>query len=313
MAMTTFYRFLVLMTGTLAVFAWASTAGAVSTDVVLNLEGNPTCSSLGPNNEILTIKITSPGDSGLVEGPPLDGEDPQIDFNQKIIYSIDPSNAVEWRVIPTDDPDFGPARNLAVNYVILKGKGAKGGGTVYHYGSMPGSAGDGGLVLFPNTDDEGIVINALSFCYGLSDESGTTPPTPPPPVVEDRGNCSDLTATNSTSLDGTTFVSTSCPPPGTGGPGERIIVSFDPNSDDFKMEFCTCNLEGKDENQGTFEQCDPTATQTFDQAASPDVCTNGKGFVRRVPISILGVEDPDSFLCFAATGSRDCFFHFSDK
>jgi len=279
---------------------------------VLNLEGNPTCSSLGPNSEILEIKISGPDDSGdtvEVVGPPLE-DDPPAPV-QRITYRINTNNAVSWDVIPNDPLDPFFARGLAVNYVILKGKGQKGGGTVYHYGAAPGSGGDSGLVLFPDPlqPDQGPSINALSFCYGLSGEGPGPSPTP---TVTDLGNCADLTdptQPDKFTLDGTTFNIDSCPQPGT-NPGERIIVSFDPNKDNFGLHFCTCNLEGGAQ-QGKFEKCDANATQTVNVPQGPDACPNGQGFVERVPINILGVEDPGSFLCFAVTGDRSCYFHDS--
>lgn len=297
--MITSYRLPALAAGLIAASVWGTSANAASTDVVLNLEGNPTCSSLGPNGIIQDIKVSGPGSSGVAE---------DVTTGQSITYDINNNNAMEWNVVT----------GVAVNYVILKGKGGNGGGTVYHYG-VSGSAGDSVLVIFPDSPDDvdGSTINAVSFCYGLSDTLPPPPqPTPPPPVV-DMMDCESLTGT--TTLDGTKFEFDSCPEPVidpvTGEPtgeSERIIVSFNPSEKNFGLTLCTCNL-GRDGGDGTFGKCNPDADVQPGQPPGPDACPNGLagGNVQRVPIEILGVEDPASFLCFAAGGGRSCFFHDS--
>jgi hypothetical protein len=241
--------------------AWAALAllqdvGATSTDVVLNLEGNPTCSSLGPNKDIVEVRDNDPPNKGgqtTVFGP--DG--------QEVTYKVadDGKGIAQW------------SSTVSVNYVILKGRH---GARVFHFGS-------GGISSDTDEESRGY-LRAVSFCYGLGDGNGGGTPS-----LSELPKCDDL--------DGTDIM---CPMDSS---EKRVIISLDPNAPNFGLndfKFCTC---GDDK----FKICDPNA-DTNDPDRQP--CPNG-GALERVPIDILGVEDPDSFFCYSIGGIRQCFYHAS--
>lgn len=178
---------------------------ATQTDVVLNLEGNPTCSSLAINT-ILDVKDTAPP---LVGTKILTGPD-----GQKISYTVGGSGTAitTWQVIspPTSSPLLRP-----VNLVILKAQGAAG-ARVFHFGSV-------GVTSDVNEQGTGRLAQ-VSFCYGLSQLAGTQQP---------LANCSDLLAGGG--LDETGI---SCPIDSTQA---RVLISLDPGSTNWNVKLCTCN------------------------------------------------------------------------
>jgi hypothetical protein len=295
--MKTLTRFSAMGASALVACAWFTAAGATGAQAVFNLEGEPTCKSLSPDDDTLEIEVFHP-DAGTASDKHK---------RQLIDYAVDSHNELSWEV----------AKGMPLNYVILTTKGRhskhsrhkkRASSTVYSYGSTPGSRIDSGLMVGPGTAKEGSEIKTLRFCYGISELRE--------PVVMDIGSCDDLNnRLLGKSLDLTEFASSSCPPPkDNDSSDERIILSLNPNEKNFGLVFCTCNLN--DSSNGKFEQCDPDVDQTKGGEAGGGVggsCSSGEGFVERLPISITGVEDPESFLCFAVTGSRDCFFHFGDK
>ena len=138
-----------------------------------------------------------------------------------------------------------------------------------------------------------------------------TPGNLPPPVVVNLGDCAELAKEGG--IDATLVGQCPDPTPGEAG-DERIILSLNPNKPNFGLVLCTCNLNDPDQQHGVFQQCDPNAVQKRGVPPRPGgPCTNGKGFLERVPFSITGVEDPDSLLCFVVGGDRTCYFHFGDK
>ncbi len=180
------------LTAAAAVMTLASVnpAFATQTDVVLNLEGNPTCSSLAINT-IFEIKDTAPPLPGvirIVTGP--DG--------QQIKYTVsgDGTTIASWQVIypPTSKP---------VNLVILKAQGAAG-ARVFHFGSAG--------VTSDDTEQAAGRLAQVSFCYGLSQAPGTP---------QQLASCSSLALG---ALDETGIT---CP---FNGSKARVLISLDPGS-----------------------------------------------------------------------------------
>jgi hypothetical protein len=175
---------------------------ATQTDVVLNLEGNPTCSSLAINS-ILEIKDTAPPLVGakIVTGP--DG--------QKITYTVgvNGTTITTWQITspPTSSSLLKP-----VNLAILKAQGSAG-SRVFHFGSAG--------VTSDDTEQAAGRLAQVSFCYGLSGSTGT-----PPPLAR----CSELAG----ALDGTGII---CPAVNEA----RVLISLDPESPHWNVKMCTCN------------------------------------------------------------------------
>lgn len=180
----------------------SSSVYAADTDVVLNLEGNPTCSSLVVNT-ISEARDTSPPDDGIVETLILENG---IELN----YSISNGDTISQFYIADPGPGI-PVK--PVNFVILKGAG-NAGARVFHYGEK-------GLVADSNLEGPG-TIKTVSFCYGLND------------VILDAPNVTDrCEQLDGGELDG---VKIECPADGSAHSvhsirkGDRLIYSE-----------CTCN------------------------------------------------------------------------
>lgn len=184
---------------------WTTMAFATQTDVVLNLEGNPSCSSLAINS-ILEIKDTAPPlvGSKIVTGP--DG--------QKITYTVggNGTTITNWQVTspPISSPLLKP-----VNLVILKAQGSAG-ARVFHFGSAG--------VTSDSIEQATGRLAQVSFCYGLSQQAGT-----PQPLAL----CSDLNQVGGLDLTGI-----SCP---TDVTEKRVLISLDPGSANWNVKLCTCN------------------------------------------------------------------------
>lgn len=200
--MNMFSRFVVLGAAGIAL-GLSKDVTATSTDVVLDVEGNPTCESLGSNHDIISIKDTrppKPGRSTTVTGP--DG--------QQIHYTVgsDGKSVAEWEIV--SDQDIKP-----VNYTILKGyKGAR----AFHFGAA-------GVTMDTDEPSRGW-LKAVSFCYGLSGDSQ-------PPEMTQLPDCEELSYDGG--LAGTGI---HCPTY-----GQRVLLSFDPNEANFATELCTCNVK----------------------------------------------------------------------
>jgi hypothetical protein len=216
--------------------ASANPAFATQTDVVLNLEGNPTCNSLATNS-ILEIKDTAPPYVGskIVMGP--DG--------QKITYTVGANGTTitSWQI---SSPPSSSLLPRPVNFVILKAKRHAGarehdgekehaGARVFHFGSAG--------VTSDDTEQGPGRLAQVSFCYGLS------PPTPQP-----LARCSDLAQVGG--LDETGI---NCPYNAT---EERVLISLDPGSPNWNVKLCTCNAN--------FAKCDPNVA-----AGQPGACPTG--------------------------------------
>ena len=246
-------------------------AQATSSDVVLNLEGNPTCSSLADNSTIMEAR-----DGDLIG--PVAGPDGQV-------FSFSAANNVlGWSTA-------GP---LPVNFVILKSKG-NAGARVFHFGAA-------GVLSDSNEEATG-TLSSVSFCYGLT---GTAQQDP---IY--LGDCEDLDPMSmNDELDETGIVcpdemiagekqrmliSLDITPVDQNGPDP---INQRPN---FRLQFCTCNVDS-----GKLKQCDPELPR-----GTAGACTNNPvGINTRVPILIQGVENPSSYICYTIGGRRTCYGEF---
>ncbi len=259
----------------------ATQAHATSTDVVLNLEGNPTCSSLGDNDAIMEARDNDPrpGVTNVATGP----------GGQTMEYTIrfDSNAGVEeiesWRVVS------GPFDN--VNYTILKARG-NAGAKVYHFGAA-------GVPMDLDEDANG-ELTAVSFCYGLTGD-----PQPPSQDMVNLGPCAGITNLDGSGID--------CPVDNSGNPDpaqQRMLISLDitktRTEGDFAAQFCTCNLLDDNSEETRLPSCNPSLSR-----GEQGACTNNPdGINTRVPIVIQGVENPHSYICFTSGGRRVCYGSF---
>lgn len=322
-------------------------AQATSTDVVLNLEGNPTCSSLGDNSAVLELRDNSPSSSESLTLPTPDGS--QTVYYEASFGSGNTNAKVdEWRITSVTDngiiygetDELFPDKVYPINYIILKAQNGNKGGRVFHFGS----AADGdGAVADTNEEVPGPNINAISFCYGLT--KGIDEPDPPM-VLADLPDCRDLAP--STGDPGDLFTTgIICPDleidPDTGLPNEQLIINMALNDPQFGFNFinnlavraCTCNTELKPCNPDLPAQLVNGSGQYLDQ--NGDVIFDGNipvtadslsvenrtcmefsagsggiptGVNENVPFVIQGVENPDSYICYTSGGTRYCYGHY---
>lgn len=308
----------------------SSQSSATSTDVVLNLEGNPTCSSLGDNSAVLELRDSSPASSKTLTLPTPSGSQ-TLAYLASFGSGNTNASVDEWRITSvTDngttysetDAEF-TARVYPINYVILKAQNGSKGGRVFHFGSA--ADGDGAV---SDTDEEvpGPNINAISFCYGLT--RGVT--TAEPPIsLADLPDCREIDINNDQVPGDLYTTGITCPPVG----GEQqLIVNMALNKSNFGFDFlqqdaqnnigiraCTCNV--------TLPACNPElgpvlkGTQPADLPAEERSCLEyttsdetGDGIPEgvnvRVPFSIQGVENPDSYVCYNIGGRRYCYGHY---
>jgi len=255
---------------------------ATSSTVVLNLEGNPTCDSLGDNSSILAARDNDPQEGvNEVSGPRIDG------MTQTIQYTIDTSGALlmSWDILNQDE-FVNP-----INYVILKAQGSNG-ARVFHFGGI-------GAGEVSDTDEEATGnIAAVSFCYGLTEGPLDEPPLAGIP------DCGELDIANN--LGGTLIGA--CPTDSSGNPDpdqERLLISLDLNADNFDIQSCTCNVPGG------LPSCDPDVP--VDEPGACIVTDPNdilEGVNERVPVMIQGVETPNSYICYTIGGDRFCFGDF---
>ncbi|MFT5221125.1 MAG: hypothetical protein ACI87H_003270, partial [Gammaproteobacteria bacterium] len=206
-----------------------------------------------------------------------------------------------------------------VNFTILKGKGNNG-ARVFHFGGLNEGAISDTDESAPNDSQ----LSAVSFCYGLTVvgfDNGSEPPVALTPIPQ----CETLIAQNS-NLDGTGIA---CE---VGGP-ERLLINMEMNAANFgfddQFHACTCNVEGGlqacdpdarvgDANACVYA-CDPDAAAFLDDGVTPnpESCDNtsgtdgvAKGINAGVPVTIEGVENPDSYICYTIGGRRYCYGHY---
>ncbi|MDH3714935.1 MAG: hypothetical protein OET44_13955 [Gammaproteobacteria bacterium] len=292
-------------------------AYASSTDVVLNLEGNPTCSSLGDNAAIIEIResdfMLGAENPNTATGDLLE-EDGSITLGGlEIEYTINDAGTevTHWEITkPTIDPDtdlLDLDKVNPINYTILKARGNDG-ARVFHFGKK------GAIEDDEETARNDGDLTAISFCYGLTvgAEIPSTPPLPSDSIFN-LGDCSELAS--DTLLDSTGI---SCPN-GTSSDQQRVLISLDvtptttaENKPDFNFRFCTCNVPEDPDTGETLPQCDPNLTRDMNNTTD-QICTNSNvenGTNKRVPLVIEGVQSPNSYICFTSGGTRYCYGHF---
>jgi len=242
-------------------------AQATSTDVVLNLEGNPTCSSLGDNSLVQVFKDSNPGGTRELTLPLPNGEYQIIRYTVASVEGID--QITTWDIVEvngnrldseppgsTELEDFFAEVN-AMNYIILKAQGGNNGARVFHYGTCDGDDEECSGAPGEITDEElispGPNLSAVSFCYGLT--TGISEPVDPPIVLTDLEDCELIDPDGNGTADLYT-TGIDCPAPITDGSGnilnEQLIINmalndprfgFDVNTDTIRA--CTCNSQLK--------------------------------------------------------------------
>ncbi len=237
-----------------------NTVQATSTDVVLNLEGNPTCSSLGDNSVVQVFKDSNPG--GTRE---LTLSLPNGGGIQKLSYTVVPVDGIDrittWDIIEVngnpvngteEQQDLFYAQVNAINYIILKAQGGNNGARVFHYGTSDDDEGTGspGAITDEVLVSPGPILAAVSFCYGLTTSFvQVEEPEPPLPVLA----CEDLSTSE---LDGTGI---SCED----GGEERLLINMELNAKNFGFDdafhACTCNVTDTSKPSGYtgLPQCNP--------------------------------------------------------
>lgn len=301
-------------------------AHATSTDVVLNLEGNPTCSSLGDNSAVLEFRDSNPesslGSPKFVTLNIVDA-DGEPAGNQIVEYTVSTDNIpkLSWAITSVNgftdqETEFFQQVN-PINYVILKAQGGANGARVFHFGAAgPGS----GAIADDEEEATGTKLAAVSFCYGLTTTFGPVEEPEPMPVVA----CEDLTVET---LDGTGITCEA-------GGEQRLLINMELNATNFGFDdafhACTCNVS--DDGGVTFTglpECNP-ALPAFDVSQGsqdglpaeqrscmeydPDdpgsITSVPAGVNAQVPFVIQGVENPDSYICYTIDGVRRCYGHY---
>ena len=305
---------LLALSATSLLLALFNVAQATSTGVVLNLEGNPTCSSLGLNAQVLEYRDGSPLGESMVDITTPGGV-------QTLYYNVEEptggnARVIEWAITHVNGvalADADPADVYAMNYVILKAQGGSG-ARVFHFGATPEVPG-----AISDTDEEatGARMAAVSFCYGLT--QGLADPEPPTSFTS-IPNCDDLAGQigDPGDLFGAGIV---CPD---NPDKELLLINMDLNADNFGFDAstiraCTCNT--------TLPPCNPDLGVVPSGSQDPNLpdsqrsCleasfndSNGDGFPdgvnTRVPLQIEGVENPDSYVCYVIGGTRYCYGHY---
>lgn len=296
-----------------ASFVMFGQAQASQTNVILNLEGNPTCKSLGDNQSVLQVDVK--GVSGTVGLPTTSGGMQYIDY---VVGDVDGTEGlVSWEITGitlANQTSINP-----INYIILKNQGGKTGARVFHFGTTDEDKG-----ATSDTDEAGVGTNlsSISFCYGLT--TGINGPSQSEDIA-DLPSCDSLDS-NGDGVSDLFTTGITCPTMGPDGgpPEEQVIINLALNKPNFGFEgsstvrACTCNV--------TLPACNPeldvvTEVQDPSLSSSERSCleavpgefnANGvaKGVNERVPFSIEGVENPDSYVCYVIGGRRYCYGHY---
>lgn len=296
----------------LALFTLSSGARATETDIWLNLEGNPTCSSLGDNHAVLEYKVNSPQAVETISMATTAGG--TQDLTYEVITNDDGDDEVKvWTIDGITDANQDQIN--PINYVILKSQGGKTGARVFHFGATEA---DKGATSDTNEVGAGSKLASISFCYGLT--QGINPPPEPPLELADLPNCDDLSQTPTGTSDLFT-TGIDCPD----GGEQQLIINMALNDPNFGFNFtndnvraCTCNV--------TLPACNPDLP-AFDISNGPQTATSAderscmeyggttsdgtpSGVNERVPFAIQGVENPDSYICYTIGGKRYCYGHY---
>ncbi len=281
--MKSMLKSIAMVIASFAMLSIMTQARATETNVVLNLEGNPTCNSLGANDMIIEIRDNDPqpGENIVTGDIFFEG---MFVGEQRIVYymNISGESVDKWEI------DVPEEEVTPVNYTILKARG-NAGAVVYHFGGKNAGA----------TKDSVEVANgeitAVSFCYGL-----TGPTVPPVAVVIPE--CDEFSSGGGVDDLGGTEIG-ACPTATMGDPAQRVLISLDLLAKDFDVQSCTCNVPGG------LPICDPEASVN-EPGACMDTIGPGNGVNERVPVLIQAVENPDSYICYTIGGRRLCYGHF---
>lgn len=271
--------------GPVLLLALSGPSQATSTDVVLNLEGNPTCSSLGDNSAVLEYRDGSPASKTIVLNTSDGG-------TQTLAYTLGSDSSGNAQILHWEISSLTGTAGNPINYVILKSQGGSG-ARVFHYGAAgPGA----GAIVDNELSATGARLAAVSFCYGLT----TGLPGGPEPVAA-IPDCADFTDQNGEVVLDDTVIGR-CP---TDINETRLLISLDLEKPNFDVQSCTCNIPGG------LPVCDPElAVDEPGACISTDPNDPMQGINERVPILIQGVEAPNSYICYTIGGRRVCYGEF---
>jgi hypothetical protein len=299
--MKTMLKNIAMAIASIAMLSIITQVQATSTDVVLDLEGNPTCSSLGLNSEVLSFKDGSP--TVGTEANPEVYDLPTPYGSQRISYhasdgsglvncaSTTPSGCASldvWTIESvTDDGvtylnDIDGAADFAekvwpINYVILKAQGGNKGARVFHFGAEPALNRVPGAIEDEEEEATSPTLAALSFCYGLT--MGYDPEAPPKgPSIANLPACGDLSDSTGDGIEDLFTTGIICP---VGGEEQLIInlalndANFGQDADTFRA--CTCNTTmpscnpelPAQEVSGTGQYIDEAGDLVFDDDNNP--------------------------------------------
>ena len=293
-------------------FVMVGQAQATQTNVVMNLEGNPTCSSLGDNHSVL--QVTVDGVSGTAALPTTSGGTQYIDYT---VGNVDGTEGIlSWEIIGitlANQNSINP-----INYVILKNQGGKTGARVFHFGTTDEDKG-----ATSDTDEAGVGTNlsSISFCYGLT--TGINAPSQSESIA-DLPSCDSLDS-NGDGVSDLFTTGVTCPTVGPDGgpPEEQVIINLALNKPNMGFQgsntvrACTCNV--------TLPACNPELSAVdISMEANGDTSETRScleygglkgdgtpsGVNERVPFAFEVVENPDSYICYVIGGSRYCYGHY---
>jgi hypothetical protein len=271
---------------------FTSSAIATTTDVVLDLDGNPGCSQLVDNQ---LINETRDSDPPLYPIEDLDGNQ----ILKKLILTSNPDQCIWYKMSNGDTIDIfrtdwcsGEAPYLgatleAVNMVVTKG-GGNAGSRVHHYGTS--GVDDDTDVVGPGT------LKSVAFCTGL--EGAVLPDD-----TVTAKSCSEVTGTvDVNALDDVNGVAAICTALG----DDRAVVHV-VRTDDVgvqTVESCTCNAPA-------FEcDPDPALAGTTGSCISPvgpgTPVTAEDKLLRQVPGVIKHTND-GTFWCDDFDGTVECY------
>ena len=278
--------------GMLLTFGLSSVALATSTDVVLDLEGNPGCSQLVENSVITETRDNAPGGTRIltVADTPY----------QCITYTLAGTNITSWGTSycpgsgygadPEMDPPIKP-----VNMLVYKAKGSAG-ARVWHYGAT-GTVGDGDL---EGPGD----ATSVAFCTGLNDVVVAAP------AVKD---CDSLAADGGT-VNGVKALCDAL----NGDQATVHVVRRNPTTGVDTIDSCTCNRTAYECDPalppGVYKSCiqspcpadDPdTAVDEYAACMAEGGHTAEELLLRQVPGIIKHINN-GSFYCTDFSGSLSC-------
>jgi len=316
---------------------------ATSTDVILNLEGNPTCSSLGPNDNVLEYRDNSPPANGVprtVEVLRQDGGTQLITYTMGDVVDSDgvtQSGITEWSVTGASNELVNP-----INYTIIKSQGGSG-ARVFHFGGT-------GEIADADEAGRSDKAAAVSFCYGLT--VGFTPSDGGGSLLDMSKipRCEDLAPVPGGTPGETDLFTTGIRCPEGTGAEEQLILNlalnklnmgfnFKPGSDQ-AIRACTCNVDvppcnpnlplQKVDASGQYVDADgnlildenglpitaESETLTGEERAcleyGPGINADGipNGTSQAKPFEFQVNENPDSYFCYTIGADVYCYGHY---